>query len=269
MFYYIRSLIIKEDMQKLIKYIFTLILILSFVHFTKGAIEFSKEIIMLKDFQSSAKIKQRRMMHPTVKVTSLAPFGSDESGSIISLSSATGFSVKYNIAEDYSVIVTNDHFCNTPYPEKAFIVEDYKNSSVEKSGVYLTAEIIITKPELDLCLLKAKGYVKPATIAQYSYVPEPFEEIFVVGGPSGTFPIIFDTYVSKVIKRKNVALGNMDRDGNDLLLISEQVFPGHSGSPIFTKDGEVIGVVFGALRSYGGLGISNRDIYLIMELAGE
>lgn len=256
-------------MKKLIQYIFTLILIISLVHFTKDVIEFSKEIIILKDSQLEAKIRQERMMHPTVKITSLAPFGPNASDGVITLSSATGFSIKYNVKNNYSVIVTNDHFCNMPHPELAFVVEDHTKSSVEKSGKFLAAEIILTKPELDLCLLRAEGYIRPAELVDYDYTPVPFQEIYVVGGPSGTFPIIFDSYISKVIDRKNVALGQMNKEGNGLILISEQVFPGHSGSPIFTKEGQVIGVIFGALRSYGGLGVSSKDIYLMMELAGE
>ena len=61
----------------------------------------------------------------------------------------------------------------------------------------------------------------------------------------------------------------MGPEGSPLILLSEQVFPGHSGSPVFTKDGRVIGIVFGALRSYGGLAVSVKDIYLILEMAEE
>ena len=75
--------------------------------------------------------------------------------------------------------------------------------------------------------------------------------------------------ISNIISRKEVALGSMGTEGNSFLLISEQVFPGHSGSPVFTKDGKVIGIVFGALKSYGGLAISVKDVYKILELAEE
>ena len=57
----------------------------------------------------------------------------------------------------------------------------------------------------------------------------------------------------------------MSDEGNPIILISEQVFPGHSGSPVFTKEGKVIGAIFGALRSYGGLAVSVKDIYVVME----
>ena len=128
-------------MKKLIQYIFALAILISLVHITKDIVEFSREIIILKNHQLAANIKEQRMMHPTVKVTSLAPFGPPESGGAITLSSATGFSVKYNITENYSVIVTNDHFCSTPYPGMAFIVEDYTSSSVEKSNKYFSCNI--------------------------------------------------------------------------------------------------------------------------------
>ena len=258
-------------MKKLVQYIFALIILISLVHLTKDVVEFSKEIIILRDSQLKAKIKEERMMHPTVKITSLVSSGSSEAGASASiiLSSATGFSVKYNVEENYSVIVTNDHFCEASRSDVSFMIEDYSKSSLETGGKYLDGEVILSVPNLDLCLIRARGYVKPAMLAGYHYTPRPFEEIFVVGGPSGTFPIIFDSYISKVIDRSSITLGRMGLEGGFLILLSEQVFPGHSGSPVFTKEGEVIGIIFGALRSYGGLAVSVKDIYLILEMANE
>ena len=258
-------------MKKLVQYIFALIILISLVHLTKDIVEFSKEIIVLRDSQLKAKIKEERMMHPTVKITSLVSSGSSEAGASASiiLSSATGFSVKYNVEENYSVIVTNDHFCETNHSNVSFMVEDHSKSSLEVGGKYLDGEVILSVPNLDLCLIRARGYIKPAILANYDYTPRPFEEIFVVGGPSGTFPIIFDSYISKVIDRNSITLGRMGPEGGSLILLSEQVFPGHSGSPVFTKEGEVIGIIFGALRSYGGLAVSVKDIYLILEMANE
>ena len=52
----------------------------------------------------------------------------------------------------------------------------------------------------------------------------------------------------------------MSEEGNDLLLVSEQIFPGHSGSPVFNQEGELIGVVFASMQTYGGIAISHKDI---------
>lgn len=258
-------------MKKLIKYIFTLIILVSLVNITKDIIDFSKEVIILSDSQLKAKIKEEKMMHPTVKITGVMQVGVQNSGlqEHMVISSATGFSIKYDVKENESVIVTNDHFCKIHEDGASFIVEDHTKSSLDDDRRFLSARVIYSVPNLDLCLMRAKGYVRPAKLASYDYEPRPFEKIFVVGGPSGTFPIIFDSYISKLISRESIKIGRLGPEGNSLILISEQVFPGHSGSPVFTQEGEVVGIIFGALRTYGGLAASVKDIYLIMEMAGE
>ena len=258
-------------MKKLLKLILALIITISLVHLTKDIVDFSKEIIIVMDHLIRANIKEERMMHATVKITSVVTTGPSPTGAagFITLSSATGFSIKYDIKNNQSLIITNDHFCRTNISDVSFIIEDYKDTSFEKKKPYLSGEIVLTEPSLDLCLIKADGYVKPAVLANYSYSPRVFEEIYVIGSPSGTFPIIFDSYISGTINRRDIALIPMNLEGNSILLISEQVFPGHSGSPVFTKDGKVIGIIFGALKSYGGLAISVKDIYKILELAAE
>ncbi len=258
-------------MKKLIQYIFALIIAISLVHLTKDIIDFTKEIIMLKDQQTKAGIKEERMLRPTVKITSIIITDSPKTGTSghVALSAATGVSVKYDVENNESLIITNDHFCKTNLAGVSFIIEDYTQSSLERKRIYLDGEVVLSESSLDLCLIKASGYIRPATLADYHYAPQVFEEIYVIGAPSGNFPIIFDSYISNIISREEIALGLMDTEGNSFLLISEQVFPGHSGSPVFTKDGEVIGIIFGALRSYGGLAISVKDVYKILELAEE
>jgi S1-C subfamily serine protease len=258
-------------MKKLGQYTIVAIIAVSLVHFTKDVIDFTKEIIILKDSHVKAKIREERMLHPTVKITSLimAPSSDTGEGGYITLSAATGFSIKYDIKNNESLIITNDHFCRTNLSDVTYIIEDYSKSSLESEGPHLNGRVVFTKPSLDLCLIKADGYIRPATLANYDYIPKAFEEIYVIGSPSGNFPIIFDSYISKVINRVGIELGSMGPEGSFFLLISEQVFPGHSGSPIFTKDGKVIGIIFGALRSYGGLAISVKDIYKMLELAEE
>ena len=40
-------------------------------------------------------------------------------------------------------------------------------------------------------------------MADYSYEPELFEKVYIVGGPTGNFPIIIDTYIQSKIKRED------------------------------------------------------------------
>ena len=120
-------------MKKLLKYILALIITLSLVHLTKDIVDFTKEIIILKDHQFKAKIREERMMRPTVKITSVVMTTSGDTGitGYITLSSATGFSIRYDIQNNQSLIVTNDHFCRTNISEVTFIIEDSSKSSFE------------------------------------------------------------------------------------------------------------------------------------------
>jgi S1-C subfamily serine protease len=256
-------------MKKLISYIFLLAILLSLVHVTKEVISFSKEIILLKDQQTRAGIKEERMLQPAVKLSSILleenALPEDEVKGSILLSSATGFSLKYNPSTNTSLIITNEHFCRTITAGVTLILENYEKSILELSDDYMDSKVIYSDATLDLCLVEAKGFIKPVVIADCDYEAVPFEKVYVVGGPSGNFPIIFDSYISSIVEREDITLGAMDEEGHPFLLISEQVFPGHSGSPVFTEEGEVIGMIFGALETYGGLAISNKDICDILE----
>jgi len=258
-------------MRKLISYIFLLSVLISLVYITKEVISFSKNIISLKEYQTDAIIKQEKMLHPTVRVISMErtydSSASADSGDVeveIILATATGFSIQYDAINDVSFVVTNDHFCNSIMPSSSLVVEDYNKNSLNISENYISSKILYTDEGLDLCLLAAYGFIKPAIIADVDYTPELFEKVFVIGGPTGNFPIIIDTYISGSSDRRSITVGNLDASGNDFLLISEQIFPGHSGSPIFNQDGEVIGVIFAALETYGGLAISHRDIFMLL-----
>jgi V8-like Glu-specific endopeptidase len=53
--------------------------------------------------------------------------------------------------------------------------------------------------------------------------------------------------------------------GEPFLLTSEEVYPGHSGSPIFNENGEVIGIIFASFPTYGGIGIPVGDIHKFLQ----
>jgi S1-C subfamily serine protease len=258
-------------MRKLINYIFLLSVMISLVYITKEVVDFSKNIISLKEYQTDALIKQERMLRPTVRVISMnrefeenVPAIFDGVEIEVILATATGFSIQYDAINDVSFIITNDHFCSGITPSSSLVVEDYNKTSLNISDNYINSKILYTDQGLDLCLIAAYGFVKPVVIADVSYSPEVFEKVFIVGGPTGNFPIIIDTYISGYNERSSISLGKLNDTGNDFLLISEQIFPGHSGSPVFNQDGEVIGVVFAALETYGGLAISHRDIFTLL-----
>ena len=109
-------------MKNLLRYILTLVIALSIVHLTKDILSFSREILMLKDHQLQAKVKKELMLHPTVKISSIALFASSPSGKgqYMAIAAATGVCLKYDIKTDKSLIVTNDHFCKLSKKNKIF-----------------------------------------------------------------------------------------------------------------------------------------------------
>lgn len=252
-------------MKKLIRHIFSLLILISFVYITKEIIEFSKDIILFNEYQTEALIRQERMLMPAVKISSIQTgAGTGAFGMDSLMSTATGFSIKYNPGENSSFIITNDHFCRSVISGFMLIIEDYEKSIIDVSKEFIESQILYTDPELDLCLVKASGFIRPVIMADYNYEPELFEKVFIVGGPTGNFPIIIDTYISSYVKRKDIFLETMSIEGSDFLLISEQIFPGHSGSPVFNQKGELIGVVFASMQTYGGMAISHKDIFELL-----
>lgn len=262
-------------MRKLVRYIFWLLTLISLVYITKEVVSFSKDIISLKEYQTEAFMKQEKMLHPAVRILNIQenvfpygpPGGYDTQSRVeaeILLSTASGFSIQYNPVEDISFIITNDHFCSEVMPNSILAIETYDKTTPNVSNDYISSNILYTDPELDLCLLVAFGFIKPAIIADIDYQPELFEKVFIVGGPTGNFPIIIDTYISGSSDRASIMLEGISSDGNDFLLISEQIFPGHSGSPVFNQDGEVVGIVFASLQTYGGFAISHKDIFELL-----
>lgn len=252
-------------MKKLISYIFFLLVIISAAIICKELISFTKDIILLNPVQNRANIRTERMLHPVVKITNIVSNPGEPNSQPTFASSATGFSIEYSPELNITFVITNDHFCREIQSGSSLSFENFRNEPVDSIGFGATARVLRTDPRLDLCLMFLNGYVRPAVIADYHHTPMRFEEVFIVGGPSGDFPIILDTYISNFLPRKSVSMGNLSEDGVPFILTSEQIFPGHSGSPVYTIYGEVIGVVFGALPTYGGISVSHQDIYLLLD----
>jgi len=252
-------------MKKLIIYIFLLATLVSIALVAKETVNFIKDIILLNNSQTEAIIRQERMLFPVVKITHV--IDSTDTGSISPpiLASATGFSIGYSASENISLIITNDHFCKEIKKSSSLIIENYKNEIIEAVNIDANMRILITDPSLDLCLLHIHGFITPAIIADSEFTQQRFEEIFIVGGPAGDFPIIIDTYISSFLNRSDIRIGKINANGAPFLLTSEQIFPGHSGSPIYNEQGEVVGVIFGALPTYGGVGASHKDIYDLLQ----
>jgi S1-C subfamily serine protease len=215
--------------------------------------------------------KKRDMLKPAVKL-SMINLDSRISGIPSSnwevIGSATGVSIGYDKGKNLSYILTNNHFCEDVFLSSlmAIILEDSSspriNAPLEDATI---ASILRTSGKSDLCLLGMTGYIKPATLANDEVIVDQFDKIYIIGGPTGIFPTILETFVSGHLSRDQVSLPNLSRNGDDFIFISGMILPGHSGSPVYNKNNEMIGLVFATVPSYGALAISINDIYNFIE----
>lgn len=204
---------------------------------------------------------EAQMLRPVVRLSSYYfPLTSTD---MAVYTSATGFSIHYSAVEDQSQILTNHHFCEDATTDgKSILVQTMLPVSDEFNDTTISATGIIEKmnEDLDLCLINVNEYIPPTTLVSPKYRAQPFEELTIVGAPRGVYPIILETHFSNYIDREEISW-MADTKGDQFLMISARLEPGHSGSPIFNQDREVIGIVFaGEVRAYGGYGVSNRDI---------
>ncbi len=261
-----------QKLLVLIALIIPAILLITQVKISKTSAIFKNDSSAQSDTPNDeAYTRSRDMLSPAVKL-SMVSLDSNISGIPSStwtvVGSATGVSVGYDKAKDLSYIITNNHFCEDAISNslKTVIVEDSSSPRVNNPmSDSLMASVLKVDPEKDLCLLGTKGYIKPATMAGYNVDVNKFDKIYIVGGPTGIFPTILDTYVSGDMDRGKVSLPGISRNGHKFLFISGIILPGHSGSPVYNENHEVIGIVFATVPSYGALAIPIKDVYDFVE----
>lgn len=243
---------------------------MSSVYITKSILSFKREKASLEGFQVRARIQKQKMLKPVVKLSYLIQefIGDSTEPYYTSLSTATGFGVEYNPKNNTSYVITNAHFCDIVAEDSsakliAETAEHFRHGYPGSDGI--PGDALYSDRTLDLCMVAIYGFIAPTKLASPGYEAQQFENIFIVGAPSGVLPIIIDTYLSADIDRGMIDLGIMSKSGNNYILVSEQVFPGHSGSPIYNDGGEVIGVIFASMSHYGGIGIPIKDVYSFMQ----
>lgn len=108
----------------------------------------------------------------------------------------------------------------------------------------------------DICLLETKSNpLTPLKIELAEY--EIGDEMFVVGAPTGTFPIFTKGYV---------AMNQPVFDGSMLatkVMLSIPIFQGNSGSPLFNKKGNVVGLIVAANPKYPYISFATNSEDLI------
>lgn len=169
--------------------------------------------------------------------------------SLEQISTATAFSVHYNIIRNKSLILTNHHFCES-FIKEGLIIE--VSSKIFKE--ITLASIIDIDEKNDLCLMEIAEKTIPLELKDSC---SHGDKVIIYGAPDGIFPIIIDSYVSYSDVPKKIF--KMEEPEEELIMISAIVLPGHSGSPVI-KDGYACGIVFAASKYYGGLATKAKYI---------
>lgn len=182
---------------------------------------------------------------------------------------ATGFSIYFDNKTNTSYILTNEHFCKPYSPEFGGFFYELGNTEMSLTTRLFSGELkyIDSDPEKDLCLLSLDGFIQPVKLPKKEYQVSQMEPVLIVGSPEEIFPIIRDTYISNTVDISSIRPDL--KLTQPALLISDLVFHGESGSPVFNKQGEVIGIVTltvmdkEALR-FGGMAIPFQNFYPIL-----
>jgi S1-C subfamily serine protease len=136
---------------------------------------------------------------------------------------------------------------------------------VNAAGDEFSARIVSTDHQRDLALLKIEdSEFKPFSSLPYSIrknAVELGEELFTLGYPR-----------SEIVYSQGYLSAKSGYDGDTLSLqVSLQANPGNSGSPVFNKSGEIIGIVSNKLQQADGVvfAIKSKNIYAMIESAME
>jgi len=137
----------------------------------------------------------------------------------------TGFNINQR-----GVIVTNHH-----------VVEGALNVVVEfPDGRIFKAVNWFSRPEYDLAVINLDNMDLPMVTLDDRNVPQPGDRIRVVGNPLSLNNIVVAGTVQGYL-----TVGGIE---NQVFTIDAPIYPGNSGSPVYDRNGRVIGVVFGTMQ---------------------
>ena len=179
--------------------------------------------------------------------------------------SATSFAYEYNKAEGRTYFFTNDHVCQSIANETTVLL---LTGVVSEKEFIAYGTLEASNWGSEICIFSAKGEMEYLKIKDQDYVPKKGEDIKVVGAPYGIFPTTSIGYIlDPLYDRFKVAPLSIDIIfGMPFLKLDAEIHPGSSGSPVLSKSGEVIGMVFAGDGQGSGIAVSHIDLIAAKEI---
>ncbi|MEO4052922.1 serine protease [Solibacillus sp. CAU 1738] len=161
-------------------------------------------------------------------------------------SKGTGFSIS-----DDGYIVTNEHVIDDALSLTVVFPED---------GIY-EAEVIVSDPTIDLAILKIQANNLPHLQLADTLNFKEQEHVYFIGNP-----LYFTGIANEGTLINYTQLSDWEKP---VMMMQAPVYKGNSGSPVFTDDGEVIGIVFATMKDQkeGKVGLFVPVDYLHEQLA--
>lgn len=261
-------------MNKLTSLIF-FIVILTFsivmtVRLTNDFKKNSPEEVTIEKFQKIESNKKKKKLLDSIFALEIRTRVGNSS---VIIGSGTGFAIARDKEKGVSYAITNHHVCDAALGDDNAFVHGVRSEDNEfivipdtpKVDVVFT--IVGAEKTMDLCLLKTLQDIEPLNLSKKEL--DQFDELFVIGAPDGNFPIILETFFSGYLDRSMIP-SLRTKENRGLIVISEQLLPGHSGSPVFDSNNNVIGIAFATplravilgtpITNYGSLAIPSGDI---------
>lgn len=206
---------------------------------------------------SDSRLEEKRFIQKLHKSVAMISFTIKSGDANYSTIRGTAFSV------GKKHLITAGHLCLNVF--KKFSAPDFLDSSSELYFINENFQISNTTDSLkiisidtvnDICLIESKNNpLIPLKVELDEY--ELGEEMYVVGAPTGTFPIFTKGYV---------AMNEPVFDGRELstkVMLSIPIFQGNSGSPLFNKKGNVVGMIVAANPKYPYISFATNSLDLI------
>jgi len=139
----------------------------------------------------------------------------------------TGFNISQN-----GLIVTNNH-----------VISDALNVLVEfPDGNVYKATKWFSKPEYDLALIELAAKELPAVNLDKRSGPDEGEKVIIIGNPLSLNNIAVEGTV--------LGYFQFEEKVGHVFIIDAPIYPGNSGSPVYSQSGLVTGVVFGNWHNF-------------------